>query len=127
MDRLKRRQVEERYSAVLAFCVAHPDATGDEVQEALINGQLTGKKGPPMNIGQLYRLKRQALQLSQSGAPVAPAPVTPLHKNGDVVKALRELVAQVQKVLATDPAIAELNITRSGARIVRTELRGESL
>jgi hypothetical protein len=126
-ERLKRREIEERHNAVLQFCVAHPDATGDEIQDALTSGVLTGKKGPPMNIGNLYRLKRQALQLSQSGASLTPAPLPLPHRDGDIVKQLKALVSQIQKLLATDPAIAELTITKSGARIVRTELRGESL
>jgi hypothetical protein len=127
-ERLKRKQVEERYAAVLKFYIANPTATGDEAQDALVSGRMTGQKGPPMNIGQLYRLRRQALQLSLSGA-VQQTPPTDARtgmKTDGAVKELRALAASMQKLMDA-AGLVELHLTRSTVKAVRNERREDAL
>lgn len=128
IERLKRRQVEERYAAVLQFFIADPDATGEEAQAALTSGRLTGAVGPPMNIGQLYRLRRQALQLAKSGATPKSAPVVarPDPKTDAAVKELRALASSIQRRM-DDAGLVEMTLTRASIKVKRTEVREGAL
>jgi hypothetical protein len=140
MAAMTRRESEERQQAVLRFFMEHPTATGDEAQKALISGRLTGKKGPPMGIGMLFRVKRQAESLARSGAPLPPAPApapevfrapaVPAHVGGnnDELEMLRERVRELQRLLANAPGgVVEIHITRDGARMVRLRPSEEEL
>ncbi len=131
MAALSKRQSTERQQGVLNYFLTHPEATGDEAQKALIDGKLTGSKGPPMGIGLLFKLKRQAEDLRRKGAatgspPRPGAPAEPPAPSGGIEE-LRALTARLQRLLSTMPDVAELRITSVGAKVVRTLLREETL
>jgi len=124
--KLTRKKSATRRQAVLDFFVAHPDATGDEAQAALMSGKLTGERGPALSIGVLYELRKRALeQVASFAAPTARlAGATP---PSEALAQLRQSVALVQKTLGQLPDVAEVIIGRDGARLVRMEPRQEAL
>jgi hypothetical protein len=131
---LTRRDSEERHRAVLKYFLTNPSATGDEAQKALTSGALTGKSGPPMGIGMLFRLKRQSEALRRDDPKEAARIVsegsarydTPVDGD-DAAVALRSLVKQVQQILATMPSVAEVRVTKAGAKVLRTVTHEEEL
>jgi hypothetical protein len=131
MAALTRRESEERQAAVLRFFMESPTATGEEAQRALINGRLTGKKGPPMGNGMLHRLQRQAHDLAVKGARPPEAPVArgdSAALDADALQALRESAHEVQRLLAESPgSVVEVHITRDGVRVVRLRPTEEAL
>jgi hypothetical protein len=125
---LTKKKSAARKAAVLQFFLTHPDATGDEAQEALAGGKLTGEKGPPLSQSLLYELRRQAheqlarhRQVGLVGAPTGAAP------SGEALAALRHGVTQVQKALASLPDVSQVIVGRDGAQVIRLEPRRESL
>jgi len=126
---LTRRDSEERQQALLNFFLSRPDATGEDGQRALVGGSLLGKKGPPMGLHMLFRIKRQADQLRSTGAAQVanvPSAVSP-SKIGPILAELRELAAKLQKALESLPDVTEVKISRTGMRIVRLRAQEETL
>jgi hypothetical protein len=129
---LTRRESEERQAAVLRFFIENPRATGDEAQSALTRGRLPGlqKDQPPMGLGMLFRLKRQAEEQVRKAlvpARVAPAPA-PAALTEPQLQALRDRAYELQKLLqASGDGILELHVTREGVRIVRLRPTEEKL
>jgi hypothetical protein len=122
---LTRKESEERQQAVLRFFVENPRATGEEAQRALSSGLLTGKQGqPPMGLGMLFRLKRQAEAMA---AKDDTPPERPARMNGgaqlseEQTQALRESARGLQRLLSEMPdTVLGVNVTREGVRVVRT-------
>ncbi len=109
-----RRENEQRKAALLAFFRENPDATGDEAQEALKSGKLTGKRGPAIGLGVLYELRKQAREgvPAPLASPLPPAdPVRLQH--------LRELASQLQRELDGAGDIVSVTITRDGTTVRR--------
>lgn len=116
---MTRREAQARRDAVLKYFREHPDATGDEAQEALSSGKLTGKKGPPLGLGVLYELRK----IARSGS----TPATGRSFTSDGIEELRRRAAAIQEALQEADDIVEVSITRDGARIVRLERKNEKL
>ena len=74
--KLTRRDAEMRRQAVVRYWMANPDATGKEVQQALVSGRLTGAKSPSMSEGSIYALKAHALELLKAGQRIPPVPAS---------------------------------------------------
>jgi hypothetical protein len=130
MPGLSRREAEERQQAVLDYFLKNPRATGDEAQCELMNGRLTGRKGPKMGIAMVFRLKRQAEDLLRRGtAMVSATPATALspEQAAPVLASLRELTAKVQTLLDKLPDVAEVRITRGDAKAIRQVTREDDL
>lgn len=129
MAALTRRESEERRRGVLNWFLAHPDATGDEAQRALINGQITGKKGPPMGIGALYDIKREADRMRTQGAIALSSSAAPVNTEqaGVALAELRDLASKLQALLSQLPQITEVRVTREGASMMRAVTREEKL
>jgi hypothetical protein len=124
---LTRAHSEAREQAVLRFFLENPRATGDEAQKALVSGRLTGEKGPPMGIGRLFKVKRQAELLVKDGAnAVSARPMAPEHA-APLLTELRNLTGKMQTVLQSLPDVAEVRVTRAGAIVVRSVTREEPL
>jgi hypothetical protein len=130
MAALSRRESEERQAAALRFFIENPRATGDEMQRALTAGRLTGKKGPPMGIGMLYKLKRRAEEMARQGQkPPAIAPRPDFESTAEEhLQKLRETAKELQRMLSeTTGNVLEVHITRDGVRVVRMRATEEQL
>jgi hypothetical protein len=129
MAALTRRESEDRQKAVLRFFMENPRATGEEAQLALTSGRLTGKNdSPPMGLGMLYRLKREAEVMAARQVNDTPAAAgTPVPHNGEKLEALRKLAHDVKELLAALPDVVEVHIRREGSRIVRLRATEEEL
>lgn len=119
-----RREQEARREAALAHFLKHPDATGDEVQALLVKGKLTGRPGPQLGTGTIYEIRKRALGML--GA-VGPATQARASEDGEALAELREQARRLQAVLARIPGVAEVHITREGARVVRLQPSEEPL
>lgn len=128
MGKVTKRENERRQQAVLQFFLSDPEATGDEAQRALVSGRLLGVIGPPMGIGLLHRLQRQAREMARKGvtAPAPPRPAAP-STSPDAMAALRKATEGVQKALVALPDITEVTISRSAARVSRQAIQQEQL
>jgi hypothetical protein len=126
MPKLTRRESDQRKQAILRFFISNPCATGEEAQRALASGKLTGRAEQPMGIGLLFRIKRQA-EVSDAGKRNGAAPPLSADATGEATAELRDLVAKAQTVLLQLPDVAEVRITRSGAKVIRSVTREEPL
>jgi hypothetical protein len=127
MNSMTRAESERRAQAVLKFFMENPRATGDEAQKALTSGRLTGEKGPPMGIGRLFKVKRQAEQLVASGTrQVSAAPIAAEHA-GPLLSKLRGLTGEMQELLGRLPDVSEVRVTRAGATVLRSVTKEEPL
>lgn len=132
MAALTRRESEERQAAVLKFFMENPRATGEEMQKLLTAGRLTGKKGPPMGQGMLYKLKDQALEMLGRGAR-APEPGPLRGESASLVadeqlKDIRDRARELQKMLSDmNGSVLEIHISRDGLRVTRLQKTDETL
>jgi hypothetical protein len=132
MPAISRKESEERHAAVLRFFMENPRATGEEAQRALLAGRLTGKKGPPMGTGALFRVKRQAEELLAKGErPPSNGTASPFKGDSaalddEQLQALRQRAQEIQKLMG-DGGVMELHITRDGIRVVRLRPTEEKL
>lgn len=134
---LTRRESDERKQAVIRFFIENPRATGEEAQAALTSGRLTGRQGqPPMGLGMLFGLQRQAREMAAKGIKPTdlPAPALPVQMNGAhdsserQFQALRECARELQNVLSQMPeTVLEVNVTRERVRVVRMQKTAEEL
>jgi hypothetical protein len=130
MAALSRKESEERQQAVLRFFVDNPRSTGDEAQRALTSGRLLGKKGqPPMGLGMLFKLKRQAETMAARGVRLPEPPrAADSQLTEEQLAALRDRGHELQKLLSELPeAVIEVHITRDGVRVVRLKATEEEL
>jgi uroporphyrinogen-III synthase len=100
------------------------------MQRALTAGRLTGKKGPPMGIGMLYKLKRRAEEMARQGQkPPAIAPRPDFESTAEEhLQKLRETAKELQRMLSeTTGNVLEVHITRDGVRVVRMRATEEQL
>jgi hypothetical protein len=125
MAKLTRRESEMRRQALLNFYLTNPDATGDEAQEALATGRLTGSKGPPVSQHTLYALKRQAEELRRAGQQSVPVP-DPALVTPQLAK-LRDACREVMRILQGIPGAESVHVTRTNVTIERASVRQEPL
>jgi hypothetical protein len=126
MAKVSRRESEQRQQAMMNFFLSNPTATGEEGQAALISGKLTGSKGPPMGVGMLFRIQRQARQLARQGVMSGPQGDGAALSPGDLAE-LRKASGVIARVLAGLPGVKEVIIDRSGPRLVRHAVKEERL
>jgi hypothetical protein len=145
MPKLTKRENVERQRAVLEFFLRHPEATGSEAQQALLTGQLTGRR-ESSRLGErlVYDLKKKAeSQLrTQHGAALAaarrsgslpslsvPPPVSAGNGDHDPMTVVREHVNALRVALSALPdSVVSITVERSGSvRIRRIETREEDL
>ena len=122
MGKLTRRDAEARRAAVLKAWVDRPDATGDEIQKLLVDGKLTGVKGPAMSIGTLYALRKQAADQARIGREL----MAPKEVSAQAMTALRKAAQALQVVLAQLPGVREVVVTRDSSRLVRVVSKEET-
>ena len=127
MTALTRRESEERHQALLNFFMTNPDATGTEANKALESGRLTGKKGPKMGNGEIFRIRRHALEMLKSAATQISSRPMAREEAAPALAEMRELVAKFHQVMERMPEVTKVVITRTGATTSRTEEREEPL
>jgi len=131
---LTRRESIERQQAVLDYFLSEPFATGDEAQQALISGKLTGATSPPMGLGMLFRIKRRAEEMRRGATTAGTAPSAPglqpdarPGRSPPTLENLRDATTRLQRVLAEMPDVAEVRVTARDAKVVRNVVTEESL
>jgi hypothetical protein len=130
----------------LTYFIENPRATGEAAQKALVSGKLDGKEQPPMGIGLLFKIKRQAEAIalhesrgmsrdaavklvteeSKLKAGRDEAPVV-AKEAAQAIFALREAAAVVQELLGRLDDIHEVRISRAGASVIRRVTREDAL
>jgi hypothetical protein len=58
--RLPKVESERRTRVALEYFVKNPNATGEALNKALVDGTLTGKREPALNIKKVYDLRKEA-------------------------------------------------------------------
>jgi hypothetical protein len=138
MASLTRRASEERQQAVLRFFIENPTATGEEAQRALRSGRLLPDRGrdqPPMGLGMLFRVKRQAKSMAAQGirpnvaTRTASQPLTQSAQlNDEQLQALRDRGRHLQELLSKMPeTVLEVHVSRHGVSILRAQTTKEDL